>query len=197
MSNGSSTTVDLIIAIGAIATPVLLIVISGIGWYFKSRLESSWKTEAELRRRAEKVEEAMRDDRVQVYNDILEPFIILFTKEDLSPANKKQRGKPKEQRVFEILLSLEYRQAAFKLSLFAHDDVVRAYNSLMQFCFKMGEESVSTESSASQAIGRELVKAFGDFLLAIRKSVGNEASSLSNLDMLTWMITDIDKLKGQ
>ncbi len=91
--------------------------------------------------------------------------------------------------------SLEYRQAAFKLSLFANDDVVKAYNNLMQFSYKMGSDAVSTEEHESRAIGRQLVSTFGDFLLEIRKSVGNETSSLSNLDMLEWMITDIDSLK--
>ena len=197
MANDSITTVDLIIAIGTIATPVLLIVISGVGWYFKGRIESSWKTEAELRKRAEKLEEATREDRLQVYNEILEPFIILFTKENSLQTNKRQRGKTKEQRVLEIVQSLEYRQAAFKLSIFAHDDVVNAYNNLMQFSYKTEGANVPSEGHASEATGRDLLIAFGDFLLAIRKSVGNEKSSLSNIDMLTWMITDIEKVRRQ
>lgn len=181
--------------IGTIATPILLIGISGIGWYFKSRMEESWKTEAELRRRAEKLEEAIRDDRLQVYNEILKPFIVLFTKEEALSANKALRGKTKEQYALEIMQSLEYRQAAFKLSLFADDDVVMAYNNLMQFSYKMGGKSVLMEDNEPEAIGRRLLEAFGDLLLAIRRSVGNEASSLSNLDMMTWLVTDIDRLR--
>ena len=191
MPNSSLIFIDYITAIGTIATPILLIVISGIGWYFKSRIEASWKTEAELRRRAEKLEEAVRDDRLQVYNEILEPFIMLLTKEEGLSANGPRRGKTKEQNALEIMQSLKYRQAAFKLSLFANDDVVKAYNNLMQFSFKMGSDTVSTEEHEPRAI----LSIFGDFLLEIRKSVGNETSSLTNLDMLTWMITDIDSLK--
>ena len=71
MPNSSLTFIDYLTAIGTIATPILLIVISAIGWYLKSRIEASWKTEAELRRRAEKLEEAIRDDRLQVYNEVL------------------------------------------------------------------------------------------------------------------------------
>ena len=191
--NGSPTVIELIAVIGTIATPILLIAISGIGWYFKSRIESSWKTESELRSRAAKLEETIRGDRLQIYENILEPFIILFMKEDALSVNRAQRGKTKEQRVLEIMQSVEYRQAAFKLSLFANDDVVRAYNSLMQFSYKMGSDSDSREEQG--AIGQQLLAFFGDFLLEIRKSVGNETSSLSNIDMLKWMITDIEKLK--
>ena len=191
MPNSSLTFINYITAIGTIATPILLIVISAIGWYLKSRIEASWNTEAALRRRAEKLEEAIRDDRLQVYNEILEPFIILFAKEEGLSANGPRRGKTKDQNALEILQSLKYRQTAFKLSLFANDDVVKAYNNLMQFSYKMGSDTVSTEEHEPIAI----VSFFGDFLLEIRKSVGNETSSLSNIDMLTWMIKDIDSLK--
>lgn len=197
MPDSTPTLIDLITVIGTIATPVLLLVISGIGWYFKGRIESSWKEEAELRMRAQKLEEAIRDDRLQVYNDILKPFIILFTKDDQLVTNKRQTVKTKEQRVIEIVQSLEYRQAAFKLSLFANDEVVKAYNNLMQFSYKMEQPSDPSEAPAPETVGRELLGSFGEFLLAIRKSVGNEASSLNGLDMLTWMISDIDKVRKQ
>ena len=170
MPNSSLTFINYITAIGTIATPILLIVISAIGWYLKSRIEASWNTEAALRRRAEKLEEAIRDDRLQVYNEILEPFIMVFTKEEGLSANGPRRGKTKEQNALEIMQSLKYRQTAFKLSLFANDDVVKAYNNLMQFSYKMGSDTVSTEEHEPIAI----VRVFGDFLLEIRKSVANE-----------------------
>ncbi|MDE2803470.1 MAG: hypothetical protein OXK21_11395 [Chloroflexota bacterium] len=197
MSDSMPALIDLITAIGAIATPVLLLVFSGIGWYFKCRIESAWKKEAELRMRAERLEEAIRDDRLQVYNDILEPFIILFMKDGQVVTNKRQTIKTKEQRTLEIIQSLEYRKAVFKLSLFANDDVVKAYNNLMQFFYKMEKTSNSPEARAPEAVGRELLESFGTFLLAIRKSVGNEASNLNELDMLAGMISDIDKMRRQ
>ena len=197
MPSSSPTIIEWITVIGTIATPLLLIGISSIGWYFKSRIETSWKTEAELRRRAEKLEEAIRGDRLQIYNEILKPFIMLFTKQEALSANRALKGKTREQSALEIMKSLEYRQTAFKLTLFADDDVVKAYNNLMQFSYTMGDTNTSIEGHDPGAIGRRLLEAFGDFLLAIRKSVGNEASSLSSLDMMTWMITDIDKVKMQ
>ena len=138
MPNSSPTLIELITVFGTLATPVMLIVISGIGWYFKSRMEASWKTEAEWRRRAEKLEEAIREDRLAVYNAILEPFIIMFTKEEAFSGNRGQKGRTKEKRLSEIMQSVQYRQSAFKLSLFANDDVVKAYNNLLQTCYQMG-----------------------------------------------------------
>ena len=188
MVNDGTTVIEWIMAIGTIATPILLIGISGVGWYLKSRLESSWKTEADLRRRAEKLEEAIREDRLRIYNDILEPFIILFTKDETHAKSKK--GKTKDQRALEIIQSVEYRQAAFKLSLFADDNIVRAYNNLMQSSYALGSDSDAVDEQ-----GIQLLSAFGDFLLEIRKGVGNESTSLRNLEMLRWMITDFDKLE--
>ena len=197
MPNSEPTIIELITVIGTIATPILLIVLSGIGWFIKSRLETSQKAEEELRRRAEKLEEEIRGDRLQVYNDILEPFIMLFTKEEASSGNRAHRGKSKKERALEIMLSLKYRQAAFKLTLFANDGVVKAYNELMQFSYKMESTAESSEGHDPNATSLQILGVFGAFLLEIRKSVGNEASSLSNFEMLEWMIKDIDTVKAQ
>ena len=39
-----------------------------------------------------------------------------------------------------------------------------------------------------------MLAVFGDFLLAIRKSVGNEETRLDKIQMLEWLITDIHTL---
>ena len=197
MPNSGPTVIELITAIGNIATPILLIVLSGIGWFIKGRLETSQKAEEELRRRAEKLEEEIRGDRLQVYNDILEPFIILFTKEEAFSGNRSHKGKSKDQRALETMLSLKYRQTAFKLTLFANDGVVKAYNQLMQFSYKMGNDPASSEGRDPNATSLQILGVFGTFLLEIRKSIGNEATSLSNFEMLEWMINDIDTVKVQ
>jgi hypothetical protein len=62
------TWLDYLTAIGSVATPVLVLILTGIGWRFRQRVE---------RRLA--LEEKLREDRIAIYNDILEPFIILLT----------------------------------------------------------------------------------------------------------------------
>lgn len=206
MPDTGPTTTDLITVGGVIATPIFLIVLSGIGWVIKGRIEATQEAEAESRRRAEKLDEELRSDRLQIYNDILEPFIIALSKDGTSRETRTQRKgtgsfrkgeMSKEQRVSEIMHSVEYRQAGFRLSLFANDSVFRAYNNLMQSFYNMENTAESMRGSEPSAAAVQMLNVFSAFLLEIRKSVGNEKSSLSNMEMLEWMISDFDKLKGQ
>ena len=81
----------------------------------------------------------------------------------------------------------------FKLSLFASDEVVRSYNEMMQFFYAQAEPPSSDLEGATL----KLMDLFGGFLLAIRKSVGNETTKLDNLAMLEWFVSDIRKLTSQ
>ena len=180
MNVPSSNDINLITAIGTIATPILLIVLSSIVWFFQRKIE-----------RSQTIEQELRDDRLQVYLEILEPFIILLTKDEAFPTENKNTV------ALEKILSLSYRKAAFRLSLFANDDVVRAYNDLMQFAYDSEKSPASEDEQDSQSKAWEMLNVFGNLLLEIRKSVGNEKTTLENLEMLEWMINDLRKLKEQ
>ena len=148
--------------------PTLVGLVGGaIGWFLKSRLEAKRRDQ-----------EALRDERAKIYVDILMPFIRIFT--DLSPARQEE--------ALREVKSVEYRKLAFRLALIGDDTVVRAWNRLWQTLFRM--------QTAKSSSPEELVLGLGDVLLAIRKSLGIKDTSLDNKDMLRWMITDIDKLKG-
>ena len=185
--------------IAAITTPFLIIGLAGIGWFIKNQMLTSQRTAEESRTRTEKLEEGMRSDRVQVYNEVLQPFIILFAKDEAFVGGRGQRGKTKEQRILEIMTSTEYRQAGFKLSLFANDDVVRAFNNLMQFAFHLpnsGGTTDGTEARSNEDTFR-ILAVFGEFLREIRKSVGNERTTLDSFEMLEWMIKDINEFRQE
>jgi hypothetical protein len=122
MENSAPTLLDVISALGSIATPILLAVFSAVGWAIKRKVERSQRAEE----RARKLEEELREDRLKVYNEVLEPFIIIFTKDEGIAAEKRYKGKKKEQLAQEKILSVSHRQAVFKLSLFAPDEVVRS-----------------------------------------------------------------------
>src|SRR5690606_9995416 len=124
-----------------IATPILILALTGVGWTVKNRIERSRDREDYWRG----LEEKLRDDRIEVYNIILEPFIILFMKDEAFALSKEYRNKDKGQVASEKLLSLEYRQAGFKLMLFGSDSVVRAYNTLLQHTYKMTAGSISQD----------------------------------------------------
>ncbi len=78
---------------------------------------------------------------MQVYNDILEPFILVFTKEGAFQATDRFDGKSKDEVLLARMYSLEYRQTAVSLALFASDDDLRAYND-MQCFYQRGSEQL-------------------------------------------------------
>jgi hypothetical protein len=89
------------------------------------------------------------------------------------------------------LLSLEYREQGFRLSLVGSDAVVRAYNNLMQYFYQRQGSSPPKEVDI-----KEMMALLGQFLLEVRRSMGNEATTLSNWDMLEWFLTDARKYRS-
>ena len=100
----------------------------------------------------------------------------------------KHRGKNKNDVAMTKMMSLEYRNTSFKLSLVGSDSVVTAYNNLFQFFFEQGADPVHTPDQL-----RNMLSLLGTFLLEIRRSMGNESSKLTNWQMLEWFITDARK----
>lgn len=146
--------------------PSLLMVLGGIiTWFIKSRVE-------ELRA----TEERLREDRRKIYAQILDPYIRLFA--DL-------KGQGPIQAVKKIT-SYDYRKTAFDLNLFGSDEVVRAYNTLMQHTYE-------AESTGKQD-PNIMMRLWGNLLLEIRKSLGNKKTKLNEFDMLRAMIKDIDSI---
>ena len=144
-----------------------------------------------LQRRME-LESKLREDRLAVYNRILEPFMMVFTADEAWRADPRNKGKDKNALVQQKLLSLEYRQDGFRLSLLGSDEVVRAYNDLMQYFFRRGKDAPAPEVSDV----RDWMDLMGRLLLEIRRSMGNEATKLDNWDMLEWFLTDARKLRS-
>lgn len=174
----SPTTLDIINSIATIATPLIVLMLTGLGWSIRNRVE-----------RAKELEEKLREDRVQIYNDILEPFIMLFTKG--KPSTKNQKNKTYQQLGAEKIMSLEYKQAAFKLSLIGSDEVLRSYNDLMQFFYDKDDNAEGEQAESPL----EMLALFGRLLLGIRKSVGNESTLLNDFEMLEFLITDLRKFQ--
>ena len=146
--------------------PSLLMVFGGlIVWLIKSRVE-------ELRAAEERLTEARR----RVYTENSDPYVTLFT---------GIRGEG-QQKAIKTITSRDYRKTAFELSLFGSDDVVRAYNRVMQHAFQ-AEKSGKGDAQA-------LMRLWGSLLLEIRRSLGNRKTGLTEFDMLAGMISDIEEL---
>jgi hypothetical protein len=177
-----NTLVELLAAIGSIATPILVLALTAVGWRVRTRLE----------RRVE-LENKLRDDRLAVYNAILEPILLLFTPEATWKLESKGKGRDKSESPARTMLSLEYRQKAFRMSLVGSDNVVRAYNNFMQFFYQREEKA----EPASDAELREMLSLVGTFLLEIRRNLGNEHTKLDNWEMLEWFLLDARRLRGK
>ena len=174
------TWIDYFAAIGSVATPILVVILSAIGWKLKSSLERKLELENKL-----------REDRIATYNRILEPFVILLMSDAAWVMDKRNKNKDKNDLVLFKMLSLEYRESGFKLSLVGSDSVVRAYNNLMQYFYN------TPQLSGADNIGhlRRVLELLGVFLLEIRRSMGNEATTLSHWDMCEWWMSDTRKIK--
>jgi len=175
------TWIDYLTAIGSVATPLLVLVLSAVGWKFKSSIE----------RKAE-LENRLRDDRIEIYNQILEPFIILLMADAAWAQDKKNKNKDKNELAVSKMLTLDYRKLGFKLSLMGSDAVVKSYNDLMQYFYNMEEN----KSAESLNFIKEMLILLGTFLLEIRRSMGNEATKLDHWDMCEWWMSDTRKVKS-
>jgi flagellar basal body-associated protein FliL len=148
----------------ALVVSPLLVAFGGfVVWFLQSRIEQ-----------VRTLERNLQGDRRKVYADILDPFIRLF-------ANMKNQQE--QERAAAMVLTYEYRKTAFDLNLFGADNVVKAYNEMMQHAYKAAEE---TQDST------EMMRLWGTLLLEIRKSLGNPSKELNEWDMLRGMVNDID-----
>ncbi|WP_373499286.1 hypothetical protein [Desulfococcus sp.] len=168
-------------AAGAVATPILVAILGGIGWRIRSRID----------RRTE-LERKLREDRIEIYNELLEPFVIIFMSDDAWKSDPKNKTRDKNAMGAKHLLSLDYKRNAFRLAVLGSDGVLRAYNSLMQYFFLLNDKPAPEEARVKGMLER-----IGVLLLEIRKSMGNEATSLDRWEMLEWFMTDMKVVRGK
>lgn len=154
----------------AVLGPILLTTGGLITWFFKSKREDTLIAE-----------EKTREFKIKTYETLLEPFITVFT--FTLNENQKQKGINK-------LLSLDYRKAAFNLTTFGSDEVVKSYNNIMQAFFNIKSEDFADDDEEYAII---MLTYLSDLLLNIRKDLYTKKTDLVRSEMLAFMINDIDK----
>lgn len=172
----TKTWLDYVTALGAVATPILVLALTALGWRIRQRLE-----------RKQELEDALREGRLETYDTILEPFTILMTPDAVWRADPKNRNQDRVASATRIVQSIEYRKAAFRLSLFAADPVIRAYNEFYQYLAQV-------KLSGKEADSPEIMGRLGAFLLEIRRSVGID-TELDRFEMLEWFLPDARRLR--
>lgn len=166
---------EILNTIGTTLTPILLLIVGYITWRYRQSFE-----------RKAKLEQDLRDERIELYNEILEPFIILLTSDAAWKKDKKKRNRDKTDVAMTMMLSLGYREAAFKFRLVANDEVLRAYDNLMSYFADSSPDSFTQTKNLESKI-QKMVQLLGDFLLALRKGMGNEDTSLTSNEMAAWI----------
>ena len=179
MINSTPAWVNYLAAFGAVATPLLVAVIGGIGWKIRSRIE-----------RQLSLEQKLREDRISIYNEILEPFMVMLMSDEAWKSDPKNKNRDKNSLGARQILSLDYRKCAFRLALLGSDGVVKAYNELMQYFFSSGDREATTEAA------KAMLARIGVLLLEIRRSMGNENTDLDKWAMLEWFINDARQFRG-
>ena len=154
----------------AVLGPILITIGGLITWFFKSKREDTLIAE-----------EKTREFKIKTYETLLEPFITVFT--FTLNENQKQKGINK-------LLSLDYRKAAFNLTTFGSDEVVKSYNNIMQAFFNIKSEDFANDDEEYAVI---MLTYLSDLLLNIRKDLYTKKTDLERSEMLAFMINDIDK----
>ena len=146
--------------------PTILVVLAGfITWFLKENSEK-------LKLQRERLVEEKRKN----YDRILEPIIRVFT--GMKNPNELKKA-------IKDIQSFDYRKTAFQLMQFGSDEVVNAYNDYFQYLY-------NNESELEPYL---MLDKLGSLVLEIRKDIGNSKTQLKSIDMLRFMITDINKLK--
>ena len=165
--------IDWVDLLATLATPLVIAI---LGWVFLARQK---KNELQAARY-----DSLRIERLEVYQTILEPFVIAFIADAVWDSDPNRRGKTKESLMIEKIHSSEFRRAAFQMSFVGTDQVVRAYNAVMQSAFR------------GDLNGTSAVLLLAQFLLEVRRSAGNEDTKLESVEMLAGIITDIENVRN-
>lgn len=152
----------------ALVAPALIGVGALVSWLVRSQFEQY-----------RQLERSIAEQQRETYAGILDPFIQLFA---------NMGGGGSQDGVISQVLSKDYRKTTFDLTLFGSDDVVRAYNNMMQYLYTTPQDKVEPS---------ELMGLWGELLRQIRRSLGHRRTKLDRYDMLAGMISDLEALRGK
>jgi hypothetical protein len=146
--------------------PSLFLIIGGvISWFLKDKSEK-------LKYQREKLLIEKREN----YEKILEPIIRVF----VGINNQQEMSKALKQ-----IQSFDYRKTSFHLMMFGSGEVIHTYNDFFQFIY----------GDLSKEEPEMIMLSLGKVVLSIRKDLGNDKTVLKDYDMLSFMLSDIDRIK--
>jgi hypothetical protein len=145
--------------------PTVLVIIGGIiSWILKNRADE-YRT----------IKEKLNQEEREIYKKMLNPYIEILAKQTEKSGSDNQPN----------ISPSELRTTLFELNLIGSDNVIRAYNRILQNAYQ-NERTGKNDP-------KQKVLLFGNLLLEIRKSLGHKNTKLKPKDMFEGMIKDIDQ----
>lgn len=173
-----------------IGLPAALFVLSGVGWMLKATYEKTTQQEREL-----------RQARGDIYDRIVEPFLLALSPDAIIVNDPKYKGGDREKALGAAMLTMEYRRDVYRFARFGNDAVIRAFNNLMQYFYSQNDKPDKEDTKTATAIPsnidqfEELLLLVGVFLLELRRGIGNESTKLHPYEMLEPIVTDIRRFR--
>jgi len=149
--------------------PILITIGGLLTWFIKSKKDDLLLSE-----------EKSRESKMKTYEELLEPFITVFT--FTLTEKQKQIGIDK-------LKTLEYRKSSFNLMTFGSDEVVKSFNKIMQAFYTIDANQFEDDEEYALI----MLTLISDLLLNIRKDLYTKKTKLKRSEMLEFMINDIQK----
>jgi len=115
------------------------------------------------------LEKRLATSRLDAYKPLMEAIDVYFEKRDLTPQEEKRRN----ERTLAAL-----RSAAMWIPIYGSDETVRVFHRMMQVAF-------------SAAPGPIMLRTYGQFLLAVRRDLGDASTKVDLVDLLGIRINDI------
>jgi hypothetical protein len=144
-----------------VVVPLVIVAIGSIGglvgYVLRSRLDDIRDAERRL-----------AEERRKLYSDLLAPYIEIFGAIGSADAGTTTPIPPARM-----------RKLGFDLMLVGSDDVVRAYNRMMQHVYRNPDESL------------EILHFWALLLLEVRRSLGSARTELNEVDMVRFALIDI------
>ena len=170
--------IDYFQIVANVFTPILIALLGIVVWRYRISME-----------RKIKLEEKLVDEKMEIYYQVLEPYIVLW-----SPGVSWNSRDDRETNLHvarKALLSPEHVKSTFKLSLIGSDGVVLAFRELRKHLFGMKLDS-REPNEADVKVALELL---GNLILEIRKNMGNRATAIDGWGMIEGLVFEASRIQ--
>jgi hypothetical protein len=155
------------------------LMLGALATYLSQRRIDEFKAEREKlageRSELAAAEARLRNDRVQVYTSVLDPYIEVL--------HSLGQGAP-SQEANARLGSVDHRKAAFQFKMVGSDEVVRAFNAFARYIVDARRTGVDPPG--------EILRRWAALIFAIRRNVGERIAGLAEKDMIVDWVADIE-----